>query len=529
VHAVVIIRAMSNRLALLLVATVAVATRSQPHAQTRTFDLLTATVPDIQAAVASGALTYERLVQLYLSRIDAYDKKGPRLNAVLAINPRALEVARALDAERKAKGVRSPLHGIPIAVKDNVDVSDMPSAAGTLALAGSYPRRDATVISRLREAGAIIFLKTNMDELALGSYGLSSLGGQILNPYDLSRHPGGSSAGTAVAMTAGFATVGIATETGVSIRSPASNSSIVGIAPTEGLVSRAGVVPNSFTQDRIGPHARSVADAALLLSYMRGFDADDLSTSKSLGQIAPEPYAARVDDRALTGARIGVLRDLFRKGEEFAAINVLIEGQIDAIERAGAEVERELTTGTDLLAALPTMRLNVYELRAGLDAYLRRRDGPVKSLAELAASGKYLKAKRIDERFADALKVRMESDAEYLARLEKRRTVRQRLIDVMDNRRVDALVYPFKSLAAPLIGVGDDGIRDNPLSAVTGLPAIVVPAGVSAEGLPIAIEFLGRPFSEPRLIQLAHAYEQASRMRKAPPTTPPLPGARFAY
>jgi len=520
---------MSRRFAALLVVTVVVATAPEPRGQTRPFDLLSATVADIQAAVASGALTYERLVQLYSNRIDAYDKKGPRLNAVLAINPRALEMARALDAERKAKGVRSPLHGIPIAVKDNVDVSDMPSAAGTLALAGTYPRRDATVVRKLREAGAIIFLKTNMDELALGSYGVSSLGGQILNPYDLSRHPGGSSGGTAVAITAGFATVGIATETGVSIRSPASNSSIVGIAPTEGLVSRAGVVPNSFTQDRIGPHARTVADAALLLNYMSGFDADDLSTSKSLGQVTREPYTGRLDDRALAGARIGVLRDLFRKGEEFAAINVLIEGQIDALERAGAEVERELTTGADLLAALPTMRLNVYELKAGLDAYLQRRDGPVKSLAELAASGKYLKAKRIDERFADALKVGMETDPEYLARLEKRRTTRQRLIELMDGHRTDALVYPFKSLAAPVIGVGDDGARDNPLSAVTGLPAIVVPAGVSGEGLPLAIEFLGRPFSEPRLIQLAHAFERATRMRKAPPTTPPLPGERFAY
>jgi amidase len=175
------------------------------------------------------------------------------------------------------------------------------------------------------------------------------------------------------------------------------------------------------------------------------------------------------------------------------------------------------------------MRLNVYELKAGLDAYLRRRDGAVKSLAELAASGKYLKVKRIDDRFAEAAKIRMESDPEYLARLEKRRTTRRMLIDLMDKSRVDTLVYPFKALGAPVIGIGDDGVRDNPLSAVTGLPAIVVPAGVNAEGLPIALEFLGRPFSEPRLIQLAHAYERASRMRRTPPTTPPLPGERFQY
>jgi Asp-tRNA(Asn)/Glu-tRNA(Gln) amidotransferase A subunit family amidase len=289
------------------------------------------------------------------------------------------------------------------------------------------------------------------------------------------------------------------------------------------------VVPNSFTQDRIGTHARSVADAALLLTHMRGFDADDLSTATALGQLDDRSLAGALDDRALSGARLGVLRDLFRPGAEFSAITALIDAQVDAIARQGALVEREVTTGTDLMASLPTMRLNVYELKAGLDAYLRQRDGPVKSLAELAASGKYLKAKRIDDRFAEALAVNMNTDAEYLSRLEKRRAMRQLLVDVMNRHRVDALVYPFKSLAAPLIGVGDDGTRDNPLSAVTGLPAIVVPAGVSAEGLPIAIEFLGRPFSEPRLIQLAHAYERASRMRKAPATTPHLPGEVFSY
>ena len=296
-----------------------------------------------------------------------------------------------------------------------------------------------------------------------------------------------------------------------------------------GLVSRGGVVPNSFTQDRIGAHARTVADAALLLNYMRGFDADDLSTSQSLGRIGQEGLAGTLDDRALSGARVGVLRDLFRKGAEFAPGNRLIDAQIEAMARHGAAIERELTTGVDLVGALPTMRLNVYELKAGLDAYLRRRDGAVKSLAELAASGKYLKVKRIDDRFAEAAKIRMESDPEYLARLEKRRTTRRMLIDLMDKSRVDTLVYPFKALGAPVIGIGDDGVRDNPLSAVTGLPAIVVPAGVSGEGLPLAIEFLGRPFSEPRLIQLAHAYEQATRNRKAPPTTPPLAGERFAY
>jgi amidase len=267
----------------------------------RRFDLLRATVAEIQEAVAAGALTYEQLVRLYLNRIDAYDTHGPKLNAVLQIQPRAVSVARALDEERMRTGLRSPLHGIPIAVKDNLDVSDIPSAGGTPALGGTFPPRDATVVRRLRDAGAIIFLKTNMDELALGSKGLSALGGQILSPFDLSRNPGGSSGGTGVSIAAGFAALGIATETGVSIRSPASNNSIVGIAPTRGLVSRAGVIPVSFTQDRVGPHARTVADAALLLTYMRGIDAEDLMTSRSAGTWPKRP-TRRVRRRPPLGA-----------------------------------------------------------------------------------------------------------------------------------------------------------------------------------------------------------------------------------
>jgi len=223
---------------------------------------------------------------------------------VIEINPHALEVARSLDAERKAKGLRSPLMGIPFAIKDNIDVSDIASAGGNLALGGTFPARDATVIQRLRTAGAIIFLKTNMDELALGSQGLSSLGGQILDPYDLTRNPGGSSGGTAVAVNVAFATVGLGTETGVSIRSPASNNALIGVAPTRGLVSRAGVIPISFTQDRVGVHAKSVADAALVLEAIRGFDPDDLLTMDSLGNASPEPYSAHLDGN-LASARIG--------------------------------------------------------------------------------------------------------------------------------------------------------------------------------------------------------------------------------
>ena len=519
---------MSTRLPALVTALLLIQT-ARPSVQSRSFDLLTASVSDIQAAVAAGALTYERLVTLCLARIDAYDRKGPRLHAVIEINPRALETARALDAERRRSGLRSPLHGIPIAVKDNVDVSDLPSAGGNLALAGTFPPRDATVIRRLREAGAIIFLKTNMDELALGNQGLSSLGGQILSPYDLTRDPGGSSGGTGVAVNVGFAPIGIGTETGVSIRSPASNNALVGIAPTQGLVSRAGVLPISFTQDRVGPHGKSVADAALLLTYLRGIDPDDLFTAESAGQVDSRPYTDYLSAAPFT-RRIGVLRELFRIGDEFAEGSALVDRQIEAMRRQGAVVVDGLTTGTDLIERFPNLRLNDFELRVTLDAYLARRGpaSPIKSLAELVASGKYLKS--LEPRLRQALTVGpLDANAEYLSRLKARAANRQALIDLMDRNNVDVLVYPFKSLGAPLVGDGDRGPRDNPLSSVTGLPAIVLPAGLTRGGLPIAIEMLGRPFSEPVLIRVASAYERVTHARVAPPTTPHLAGETFVY
>ena len=500
------------------------------RAQERTFDLLTASVADIQEAVAAGALSYEHLVELYLARIEAYDRNGPRLNAVIQVHPDALALARGLDEERRTRGPRSALHGIPVAVKDNLDVVDMPSAGGNELFGGTYPARDATVVRRLREAGAIVFLKTNMDDLALGSQGLGTLMGQILNPYDLTRNPGGSSGGTGVAVNVGFATVGIATETGVSIRSPASNNALVGIAPTRGLVSRAGVIPISFTQDRVGAHGKTVADAALLLGFLRGFDPEDLSTQASLGAVDPAPYTDFLDDEALRGARIGVLRDLFRPGDEHAAGRALIERELALMAEQGALVVDGLTTGTDLLAMMPSLRVNDFELRFAYDAYLPRRGpaSPVHTFAELAASGRYLRS--LDGRFRETLsRERLDDDPVYLARLAAQAALRRALVELMDRHGVDLLAHPFKSLTAPPIGTADNGPRDNPVSSATGLPAVVVPAGVGPDGLPLAIELLGRPFSEARLIAIAHAYERASRRRVPPPTTPHLPGEVFTY
>ena len=495
-------------------------------AQTKTIDIRTASIADIQSAVAAGALTYEGLTRLYLNRIAAYDKQGPRLNAIIHINPQALETARALDAERRAKGVRGPLHGIPVAIKDNIDTVGMPTTGGTPTLAGAAPSADAHVIRKLRDAGAIIIVKTNMDELAAGSAGLSSVGGQTLNPYDLSRGPGGSSGGTAVAVNAAFATVGLGTETGVSVRDPATNNALIGIVPTRGLVSRAGVIPLSFTQDRVGVHAKSVADAAAVLAVIQGLDPADLFTQASLGN------TSRSFDRpsTLAGIRIGVLRDLFRSGEPFAPQNRLVENQFATLTKHGAIVLDGLRTGIDLIALIPSARVNYIEIRAAMDAYLARRSPvpPVKTLAELAAAKKHLPS--LEERIAKAPTLdSLDTNPEYLSRLQTQQMLREQLIALMDRYRVDALIYPSKGLTAPPIGTVESGLRDNPFSAVTGLPAVVVPAGYAPDGLPVAIEFLSRPFTEQKLIGIAAAYEQATRFRVPPKTTPGLPGEILSY
>ena len=391
---------MRFRGAFLFVTVVLLVSSTPGSSQSRPIDLLTSTVAELQSAVQSGALTYERLVRLCLARIEAFDKQGPRLNAVITINSRAVELARTMDEERRSKGLRSPLHGIPIAIKDNIDTDDLPTTGGSTVFAGNAPARDARVVERLRAAGAIIFLKTNLDELAMSSAGISSLGGQTLNPFNLAHSPGGSSGGTAVAVSAGFAPVGLGTETGLSIRGPASNSAIVGIVPSQGLVSRAGVIPISFTQDRVGVHAKSVEDAALVLSIIRGFDPEDLATADSLGKIDPGPYA--VDSGAsLAGLRVGVLRDLFRKDAEAAAGNALVEKQLPLFRTHGAAIVDGQTTGIDLIAQMPSLRLNSFELRPAFDAYSEaKRPGEPREVADGAHCDGKVSARR---EYGDAL------------------------------------------------------------------------------------------------------------------------------
>ncbi len=501
--------------------------------QPRTLDLLTASIADIQAAVEGGGMTYERLVQMYLNRIGAYDKAGPVLNAVIAINPRALDIARARDEERRKTGRRGPLHGIPIAIKDNIDTTAMPTTGGNPVFAAVGPARDATVVARLERAGAIIFLKTNLDELAMSSQGLSTVGGQTLNPYDLARSPGGSSGGTAVAVSAGFAAAGLATETGLSIRGPAANTGLVAIAPSRGLVSRAGVIPISFTQDRVGVHARRWP--------MRRSCSPDPRLRRRGSHHRREPRARRgfavsVDlTMTLEGMRVGVLGNLFRDGADFAAGNAL-DPAADRATPPRVARRSSMGCGPDTISSGHDADTSAQQLRAApaFDAYLQRRgsSAPVKTLAEFIARGKHLRGGNMEVRFAETMKVDvLDSDNEYRQRLatrarSPRAPYRADGCAQSGRPRLSGEVARRAAGRARLTR----GPRDNPISSVTGLPAVVVPVGCgSATACRSAMEILGLPFSERALLTIAQVYERLRGPRVLPKTAPLLPGDSFRY
>jgi amidase len=504
---------------------------AMPVARAATFDLSTATIADIQAAMDAGALTSEKLVQLYLARIDAYDKSGPKINSVITLNAKALETARALDIERKTKGPRSKLHGVPVVLKDLYDTKDLPTTAGFLPLKNSQPLLDATVVARLRDAGAIILAKVNMsDWFGVPKPGdQSTVLGRTSNPYNLALTPGGSSGGTGASLAAVFGQVGLGSETGVSIRNPTANNSIVGLAPSRGLIPRAGQVMTSFTQERCGPMARSVYDVAALTDVVAGFDAEDLMSIAAPGKTPSVSYTSFLDTNGLRGARIGVFRDLFRKGEMHAEGIALVEKAIAQMKEAGAVIVDPVSTGVNLFPLLEDTRTNYYEAQFSYDLYFRRlgQNAVIHNMDELLAKGGDLVKPSIVKGYREFNSLMHQPD--FLARRETQEMLQETVIALMDKYRLDVLVHPFKSLPPP--PHLDRAVeQDNPLSSVAGLPALLVPAGYTQKSNgPIAVEFLGRPWSEPTLFKVAYAYEQISRNRQQPKTVPPLPGESFTY
>jgi len=492
----------------------------------KTFQLEEVTINDVHAAYLSGATTAARLVQAHLDRIQAYDQAGPKLNVVISLNPRALEEAAALDEHLRVTGkLIGPLHGIPVLLKDNINTKDMPTTGGALTLAGYMPATDAAITQKLRSAGAIILAKVNLHEFAIWGETVSSMRGQTLNPYDLTRTPGGSSGGTGAGVTANFAIAGIGTDSVNSIRSPASANSIVGIRPTLGLVSRAGVIPYSPTQDAAGPLARTVTDAAKMLNVLVGYDPNDPATAWSVGNTEKD-YTKSLKADSLKGKRIGVLRSFFGNAPIHEEVNVVANQALEDLRRSGATVIELNTPDLDSGKISSDISVHLYELKPALNTCLVTGNAPVKSLEEIISSG------RFHPNIEDAIKKAqsLELDDGYRLGLQKRSELQQRVMKIMADDRLDAIVFPHqKRLVVP---VGETQVeRNGGLGAVTGFPSIVVPGGFSSPtptarlGVPVGIEFLGRPWSEQLLVEIGYGYEQATQHRRPPPTTPALGSA----
>ncbi|MCY4635642.1 MAG: amidase family protein [Acidobacteria bacterium] len=510
------------------------AVASAPPAGAQGVDVTTATIEDLNRAFDAGTLTSEQLVQSYLARIAAYDDAGPELNAVIALNPEAMARARALDAVRAAEGARSPLHGIPVVLKDNLDTADLPTTAGSVLLAGSLPPDDAFLVRKLRDAGAIVLAKVNMSEFASGG-AMSSLGGRTRNPHDLTRTPSGSSGGTGAAIAAAYAQVGLGTDTGGSVRGPSTANGIAGLKPTYGLLSRDGIVPLALSFDTAGPMARHVYDVAAALGVMTGVDPADAATARSAGRFDTD-YTQYLDPDALRGARIGVARDFLGQDAE---VDWIVEASLDVLRDAGATVVdvrfpewlldapghfyapiryREFRAQiADYLATLePGFPTTLAGLIEGAVRINGREDGGV-----LPNPGRWRLMREEEEsgRFSDP-----ESRA---VRAHGLPLVRAAIEGIMDAEELAAIVYPTSPrrpgradiAPAPSGGGGRAATR---YANLTGFPDLIVPAGFTGEGLPVGLSFLGRAFDEPRLLALGYAFEQATRARRLPMHTPPL-------
>ncbi|QRO01466.1 amidase [Archangium violaceum] len=497
------------------------------------FELEEATVSELQAAMTSGKHTARGLAERYLTRIQELDRSGDLpLLSVIELNPDALAIAAALDEERKAKGPRGPLHGIPVLIKDNIATADkMQTTAGSLALVGAVPSRDAFVVERLRAAGAVILGKTNLSEWANfrsthSSSGWSGRGGQCRNPYALDRTPSGSSSGSGAATAANFCAVSVGTETDGSIVSPSAASSLVGIKPTVGLVSRSGIIPISASQDTAGPMARTVADAAALLGVLAGIDPNDAVTATSKGR-AQADYTRFLDPNGLKGARIGVPRERFFGYHP--ATDALVERALELMKAQGAILVDPAPIPMAAKLDEPELEVLLYEFKAGVEAYLAGLGDKtrLKTLADLIRFNEEHRDSELpwfgQELFHQAQEKGALTDKKYRKALEAcRKLSRGQGIDaVMNKHKLDALVAPTQAPPGLIDLVDGDhwlGSSSTP-AAVAGYPSITVPAGYVA-GLPVGLSFIGRAWSEPTLLRLAFAYEQASKHRRPPGFAP---------
>ncbi len=497
------------------------------------FELDEKTIAELQEGMKSGSLTARSIAEKYLSRITAIDKQGPRLNSIIELNPDALTIADALDAERKTRGSRGPLHGIPVLIKDNIDTADrMSTTAGSLALEGSIAQRDAFIVQKLRDAGAVILGKTNLSEWANfrsthSTSGWSGRGGLTRNPYVLDRNPCGSSSGSGVAVSANLCSVAIGTETDGSIVCPATTNGIVGIKPTLGLVSRSGIIPIAHSQDTAGPMARTVTDAVILLGVIAGVDSRDPVTQDSNGKSLTD-YTRFLDPNGLQGARIGVARRYFGFNDE---VDRLMNDAIETMKRSGATIIDPVNLAPSKEYEDSELEVLLYEFKHDLNKYLSELGpkAPFRSLKEIIEFNEKNRG-RVMPYFGQELFLKAEAKGpltspDYLKALEKnRRLSRTQGIDaVITKDRLDAIIAPTGSPSWTTDLVNGDhftGGSSTP-AAVAGYPNINVPAGF-IRGLPVGISFFGAAYSEPALIKLAYAFERATRHRRAPGYLPTL-------
>lgn len=487
----------------------------------REFAIEEATIASVQAAYVNGQLTCQALVETYLARIATIDGGKSGLNAILSVNPDAMRRAEQLDADFSADpSAVGPLHGVPVILKDNFDTFDMATTGGSRVFAGAVPARDAFVVARMREAGAIILAKANLTEFAMGGTTVSSLGGQTRNPYDLFRTPGGSSGGTGAAIAANLGLVGTGSDTGQSTRSPASANCLVGLRSTRGLVSRSGIMPLSFTQDNVGPLTRTVADAARLLDVWAGhFDPDDPVTAFGTGR-PPETYLASPGTQGLDGRRIGLLWDLVGTRSIHEPVNAVLDRAVADFRALGATVVGiTIPRIRDLIAGTNT---SVHEAAPAMAAYLQRfgAQAPFSSLAEIGATG--LVHPDLKEVFEKrTCLIAPLDDLQYQVAFRKRDVLRQELMAVMAGNRLDALCYPHQMRLVAAIGEPQLE-RNGVLANATGFPALAFPGGFSSPtdtapiGVPVGIELLGMEYAEPILLDMAHAFERATRHRRPP-------------
>ena len=501
-------------------------TDQPPNSATTAFHLQEATIASIHAAYASGQLTCAQLTRLYLNRIHAYNLRGPALRAIITVNPGAMELAETMDRAYAANhGNVGSLHGIPTILKDNFNTFDLPTTGGNLSMRDSVPPTDAFTVDRMRNAGALIIAKANLSEFARSGMSMSGLGGQVLNPYDLTRTPGGSSGGTGAAIAANFAVLGTGSDTGQSIRSPASANNLVGIRPTRGLVSRAGVIPNSLTQDEIGPITRTVVDAALLLDVMAGHDPNDPITAFSRERI-PGSYAHLLSKRALRGGRIGVMTNMFGTAARHQEVNDVMARVIATMESLGAALIHFELPGYDAL--VPIVYTSQFEARAVMESYFSTLGphAPIKSFAGLVAAKSSVVQRRLE---AELAVVDGMNCVAYWQRMLNRDKLRLLVAGKMADLKLDAILYPLQKILVSSITDADQLERNGTLSNGTGFPAITFPGGFSRPtasaplGVPVGAELLGLDYTEARLLAYAYAYEQAVRPRKSPASTPPLP------